>query len=80
MLRRMLRSYERRLAGGDVEYLPTAAALHEEMEAVLRRSIQAMRQHDPECSWARIGKAFGITRQAAQQRWGRRGSTGRLLE
>lgn len=71
MLRRMFRSYERRLAAGDVEDLAAAVELRDELDRAIDAAVAAGRVSDPEgWSWSRIGRVLGISRQAAQQRWG----------
>lgn len=73
MLRRMVKSYGHRLAAGDVEDLAAALELVHELNHVIGNAITAGRATDPEgWSWTNIGRAAGTTRQAAQQRWGKK--------
>lgn len=72
-LQRMLRAYGRRVAGADVEDLAELVALADVLDDVIADAIAELRGHQ-EFSWATIGEAAGITRQGAQQRWGRRRS------
>ena len=68
--RRVLRAYARRVAGGDVEALTLMLGLAEEIDTAIAEAVKGLRA----CgySWAEIGSRLGITRQAAQQRWGAR--------
>ena len=67
-MRRVLRAYARRVGGGDVEALALMFGLADEIDAAIAEAVTDLR----ECgySWAEIGSRLGITRQAAQQRWG----------
>lgn len=50
-------------------------ALREQLDAGIAEAVVKMREADPEqASWAKIGRALGTTRQAAQQRFGRKAS------
>jgi hypothetical protein len=70
-LMREINTYQRRVAGSDPEGLAHVLRVQEAAAGILHYAVPAMREHNPECSWARIGRVFGVTRQAAQQRWGR---------
>jgi hypothetical protein len=65
---RILRAYSRRVGDGDVEALALMLGLAEEIDAATAEAVKGLRA----CgySWAEIGARLGITRQAAQQRWG----------
>ena len=67
-VRRVLHAYARRVGGGDVEALALMLGLADEVDAAIAGAVTGLR----ECgySWAEIGSRLGITRQAAQQRWG----------
>jgi hypothetical protein len=67
-IRRVLRAYSRRVGDGDVEALALMLGLAEEIDAAIAEAVKGLRA----CgySWAEIGSRLGITRQAAQQRWG----------
>ena len=67
--RRILRAYARRVATGDIEALTHMTGLADDVEAAIRTAVIALR--DFGYSWADIGHRLGVTRQAAQQRWGR---------
>jgi hypothetical protein len=67
--RRILRAYARRVADGDVEALILMTSLADEIDTAIGQAVTGLRQSG--YSWAEIGSRLGITRQAAQQRWGR---------
>ena len=66
--RRILRAYARRVADGDVEALTLMLGLSAEIDDAIAQAVQGLRGSG--YSWAEIGSRLGITRQAAQQRWG----------
>ena len=66
--RRILRAYSRRVADGDVEALSLMTGLADELDAAIAEAVRGLRARG--YSWAEIGARLGITRQAAQQRWG----------
>jgi hypothetical protein len=67
-VRRVLRASARRVSDGDVEALALMIGLAEEIDSAMAEAVKGLRA----CgySWAEIGSRLGITRQAAQQRWG----------
>ena len=67
-LRRALRAYGRRVADGDIDALASFNALVAEAAEQLGEAVFFLRVHG--YSWADIGQRLGVTRQAAQQRWG----------
>ena len=67
--RRVLRAYARRVATGDVEALIVMTDLAHEIDSAIGQAVAGLRVFG--YSWAEIGARLGITRQAAQQRWGR---------
>jgi hypothetical protein len=67
--RRVLRAYARRVADGDVEALTLMTDLAGEIDSAISQAITGLRAFG--YSWAEIGSRLGVTRQAAQQRWGR---------
>ena len=67
-IRRVLRAYSRRVGDGDVEALVLLVGLAEEIDAAMAEAVRGLRAHG--YSWAEIGVRLGISRQAAQQRWG----------
>jgi hypothetical protein len=68
--RRVLRAYARRVADGDVEALTVMLGLSAEIDTAIAQAVIGLRAFG--YSWAEIGSRLGITRQAAQQRWGAR--------
>jgi hypothetical protein len=66
--RRILRAYARRVADGDVEALTLMLGLSAEIDTAIGQAVTGLRAFG--YSWADIGSRLGITRQAAQQRWG----------
>ena len=68
-LRRALHGYTRRVAHGDIDALASFSALVAEAGEQLSEAVFFLRVRG--YSWAEIGSRLGITRQAAQQRWGR---------
>ena len=66
--RRILRAYSRRVGDGDVEALALMLGLADEIDTAIAEAIKGLRAYG--YSWAEIGSRLGITRQAAQQRWG----------
>lgn len=66
--RRVLRAYARRVAKGDIDALGEMTAMAAELDAAIRRAVAGLRTAG--YSWAAIGVRTGVTRQAAQQRWG----------
>ena len=67
--RRVLRAYARRVADGDVEALILMFGLAAEIDDAITEAVKGLRATG--YSWAEIGSRLGVTRQAAQQRWGR---------
>ena len=66
--RRVIRAYARRIADGDIEALTAMTTLAGDLDQAINDAVTGLR----ECgySWAEIARPLGITRQAAQQRWG----------
>ena len=67
-VRRIVRAYARRVASGDVEALTAMVALSTLLDDAITEAVAGLRAHG--YSWADIAARLGITRQAAQQRWG----------
>ena len=68
-LRRVVRAYSRRVAAGDIDSVYDMARLSNDVDAAIRDAITELRARHG-YSWADIGLRLGVTRQAAQQRWG----------
>jgi hypothetical protein len=68
--RRIIRAHGRRVATGDVEALRDLTALSAVIDQAIGDAVIGLRAFG--YSWAEIGSRLGITRQAAQQRWGDR--------
>ena len=66
--RRIVRAHGRRVATGDIEALADLMRLAADIETAIREAVIGLR--DFGYSWADIAARLGITRQAAQQRWG----------
>ena len=66
--KRIIRAHGRRVADGDVEALRDLVALSAELDRAITDAVVGLRQFG--YSWAEIGQRLGISRQAAQQRWG----------
>jgi hypothetical protein len=67
--RRVLRAYAHWVAAGDVDALADMTGLAAELDDVISQAITGLRTAG--YSWAEIAARLGVTRQAAQQRWGR---------
>jgi hypothetical protein len=67
-VRRIVRAHARRVATGDVEALTDMVALSSVLDDAITEAVIGLRAHG--YSWAEIGQRLGISRQAAQQRWG----------
>src|SRR3954454_24186628 len=83
-VRRILRAYARRVAAGDVEALASLSQLSSEVDAVTRLAVAGLRLSPYSYSWSEIADRLGVTKQAAQMRYGERTDRGaldrRLLE
>jgi hypothetical protein len=66
--RRIIRAHGRRVASGDVEALRDLVALSTVIDESITQAVIGLRAFG--YSWAEIAARLGITRQAAQQRWG----------
>jgi hypothetical protein len=67
-IQRVIAAHGRRIARGDIEGLATLADLADDINIALQDAITGLRAAG--FSWADIATRLGITRQAAQQRWG----------
>jgi hypothetical protein len=74
--RRILRAYARRVATGDVEGLRAMSLLASELEQATRQAVTGLKTFG--YSWSEIADRLGVTRQAAQMRYGERTERGTL--
>lgn len=70
MLSRMVTSYGKRLADSDPSDLADAVSLQAQLDQVIGRAVAQLRATHG-FSWADVARELGITRQGAQQRYGR---------
>jgi len=68
-VRRVIRAYSRRVAAGDIEALTDMATIADEIDTAIHEAITGLRARHG-YSWADIAARLGVTRQAAQQRFG----------
>ena len=68
-IRRVIRAHARRIAAGDVDALADLTGLATELDEAITQAVTGLRKTG--YSWAEIAVRLGVTRQAAQQRWGR---------
>ena len=66
--RRVLRGYSRRVANGDIDALGGLLDLAADLNTHIGIAVAGLR--DAGYSWADIAARAGMSRQAAQQRWG----------
>jgi hypothetical protein len=66
--RRIIRAYAKRVSSGDVEALTGMVGLSTLLDQAISEAVIGLRAHGYSC--ADIAARLGITRQAAQQRWG----------
>lgn len=69
MLSRMIRAAGRRVADADEHELAQLAQLQREFDAAMQAAVDG--QISSGRSWAHIGNALGVTKQAAFKRFGR---------
>jgi hypothetical protein len=69
-VRRVVRAYARRIAAGDVDALTNMTGLATDLDEAITQAVTGVRKAG--YSWAEIAVRLGVTRQAAQQRWGHR--------
>ena len=66
---RVIRAYSRRVAAGDVDAIADMIQIAADLDAAIHQAVLGLRRFG--YSWAEIGMRLAISRQAAQQRWGR---------
>lgn len=64
----ILNDAQHRVAAGNIEAVADMAALADEITIAMYDAIEGLRSIG--YSWADVALRLGITRQAAQQRWG----------
>jgi hypothetical protein len=67
-LRRVIAAYSRRVGSGDIDAITDMAKVATDLDQAMTQAVTGLRATG--YSWADIGLRLGITRQAAQQRWG----------
>lgn len=67
--RRIIRAYGNRVAEGDVDALPELIQLSASLDEAITNAVKGLRSFG--YSWSEIADRIGMTRQAAQQRWGK---------
>ena len=67
-LRRAIRAAGRRVRNGDVDGLADLLSLAGELDQAIDAAVRGLRAAGD--SWGEIASRLGVTRQAAQQRWG----------
>lgn len=75
MLKRLIRSYGRRVATGDENDLAEMIELRDALEAAIEAAVHGQRAQKIPASWADIARGLGTTRQYAQRRYGRTTTT-----
>jgi hypothetical protein len=69
-VRRSVAAYGRRVATGDIEALADLVALSAHLDRAISEAVDGLRTFG--FSWGDLAARLGVTRQAAQQRWGGR--------
>ena len=67
--RRVIRAHAKRVAAGDIDALADMTGLATELDEAIAQAVIGLREAG--YSWAEIAARLGVSRQAAQQRWGR---------
>ena len=68
-VRRVIAAYSRRVAAGDIDAISDMTGIAAELDEAISHAVTGLRSAG--FSWADIAARLGVTRQAAQQRWGR---------
>jgi hypothetical protein len=66
--RRVLRAHGRRIATGDIEGLAALIELSDQVDGAVYTAVAGLRGFG--YSWTDIAARLGVSKQAAQQRWG----------
>jgi hypothetical protein len=70
-VRRVIAAYSRRVAAGDIDAITGMTSIATELDDAITEAVTGLRAAG--YSWADIAARLGLTRQAAQQRWGKVG-------
>jgi hypothetical protein len=73
-MRRGVKAYAKRVAGGQIEMLPALVDHLVEVDTAIDEAVKGLCSEPNNFSIADVGRALGITRQAAQKRWGHLGT------
>lgn len=76
-MRRVMKAYAKRVGAGDIAALPELVALRDELDEYILAAVAELRSERWNYSWAQIGDALGISRQAAQKRFSEAGGARR---
>ncbi len=68
-VRRVIAAYSRRVAAGDIDAISDMTRTAAELDEAISQAVTGLRAAG--YSWVGIAACLGVTRQAAQQRWGR---------
>lgn len=68
MVGRIIRAHGRRVADADPEDLVDLINLRDELDEAIKRAVWGQKANG--FSWAQIARCLGVTRQAAQMRYG----------
>lgn len=68
-VRRVIAAYSRRVAAGNIDAISDMTSVAAELDDAITEAVTGLRAAG--FSWADIAARLGVTRQAAQQRWGR---------
>ncbi|MGO9784349.1 MAG: hypothetical protein ACLPQY_32000 [Streptosporangiaceae bacterium] len=67
-VRRVIAAYSRRIAAGDIDAISDMTSTAAELDDAISQAVTGLRAAG--YSWADIAARLGVSRQAAQQRWG----------
>jgi hypothetical protein len=68
-VRRVIAAYSHRVAAGDIDAISDMTSITAELDDAIAEALTGLREAG--YSWTDIADHLGVTRQAAQQRWGR---------
>jgi hypothetical protein len=73
MVGRVMRSLVRRAQDGDIDALTELEAIRRAADEYAGQAARGLVEGPGQYSWGEVGRWLGMTRQAARQRFGRRG-------